>query len=126
MKQTKLQEMNNQYSERACENAVQTLLDEWKINIDTGKKAGVIFLDLKRAFESIDRTMLIEKMYKYGIKGDVQKWFISYLINRKQNVKYNISEEISVDLDVPHASVLGPILFTMYVNDLTHYYPWYI
>jgi len=73
----------------SCETAIQTVIDEWKLIVSEGKMVGVIFMDLKRAFETIDRERLLEKMYQYGIRGRVLEWFKSYLNNRKQQVRFN-------------------------------------
>ncbi|KAJ8929345.1 hypothetical protein NQ314_017985 [Rhamnusium bicolor] len=62
-----------------CEGALQYVINEWKETKGNGRMTGVIFLDLKRAFEMIDRSMLFDKLSKYGISGVVWKWFECYI-----------------------------------------------
>ncbi|XP_025266566.1 uncharacterized protein LOC112638673 [Camponotus floridanus] len=75
----------------SCETAIQSVIDDWKLIINEGKMVGVIFLDLKRAFETVNRTRLLEKLDQYGMKGRVLEWFRTYLSNRTQQVKFNIN-----------------------------------
>lgn len=81
---------------------------------------GVVFVDLRRAFKMVDRNILIRKLGWYGIEGVVLKWFKNYLENRTQRVKFNgkLSEPIDVKLEVPQRSVLEPLLFLIYINDI--------
>ncbi|KMQ86284.1 rna-directed dna polymerase from mobile element jockey-like protein [Lasius niger] len=73
----------------SCETAIQVIIDKWKLIISRGKMVGVIFMNLKRAFETVDRGRLLKKLHDYGIRENVLAWLRSYLCNRKQQVKFN-------------------------------------
>ena len=101
--------------------AIITLVERVNKALDTGKYVVGVFIDLKKAFDTIDHGILMRKLELYGIQRNILNWFKSYLSYRCQYVEYKntISERKYIHHGVPQGSILGPLLFILYVNDFS-------
>ena len=88
--------------------------------LDDGNIGCGVFVDLQKAFDTVDHQILLAKLNHYGIRGVSNDWFKSYLSNRHQYVSINGYESglAAINCEVPLGSVLGPLLFLLYINDL--------
>ena len=94
----------------STQQAIIMLVDKITRSLDAGNIVISVFLDLKKAFDTVDHHILLKKLYAYGIRGKVLKWFHSYLFNRSRYVIYDDmqSETHHVKCGVPQGSIMGP------------------
>ena len=102
----------------STQHAILDMVETIQINMDKKLFSSGVFIDLKKAFDTVNHNILLDKLNYFGFRGIVNQWLYSYLSNRTQTTEIgsHISNILNINCGVPQGSVLGPLLFLLYTK----------